>query len=59
MMSYRCSYCEKTFCSGHRLPESHECTCVAAGKKPVKKKTPESGKKKSTFAYSNEDDFID
>jgi hypothetical protein len=33
---------------------------VLAGKKPVKKKVTEPDKKKpGTFAYSNEDDFID
>lgn len=25
MMPYRCSYCDRTFCSKHRLPENHEC----------------------------------
>ncbi len=59
IMPYRCSYCEKSFCSAHRLPENHECAAVASGKKPVKKKNPEPEKKKSTFTYSNEDDFID
>lgn len=58
-MAYRCSYCEKQFCAAHRLPENHECTGVEAGKKIVKKKAIEPDKKKSTFTYSNEDDFID
>nr|MDO8114519.1 AN1-type zinc finger protein [Candidatus Sigynarchaeota archaeon] len=60
MLPYKCSYCEKTFCGQHRLPENHECTAVGAGKKVVKKKNPEGEKKKSsTFTYNNEDDFID
>lgn len=25
MMPYRCSYCDRTFCSKHRLPENHKC----------------------------------
>jgi len=59
MMPYHCSYCEKFFCAAHRLPENHECTGIAAGKKPLKKKISEPEKKKSSFTYSNEDDFID
>jgi predicted nucleic acid binding AN1-type Zn finger protein len=59
MMPYCCSYCEKYFCSAHRIPENHECTAVTAGKKPVKKKNTSPEKKKSAFTYSNEDDFID
>jgi predicted RNA-binding Zn-ribbon protein involved in translation (DUF1610 family) len=23
---FRCKYCQKTFCSEHRLPENHSCT---------------------------------
>jgi len=24
-MPFRCKYCEKLFCSEHRLPENHDC----------------------------------
>ncbi|NMC04451.1 MAG: hypothetical protein GYA24_04525 [Candidatus Lokiarchaeota archaeon] len=59
MMPYRCSYCEKSFCSLHRLPENHDCPGVGTGKKPIKKKATEPDKKKPSYSYSNEDDFID
>ncbi len=52
LLPYTCSYCEKTFCAQHRLPENHECASIGAGKRNVKKKSPESVKKKiSTVTY--------
>jgi len=60
MLPYKCSYCEKSFCSQHRLPENHECEAIAGGKKIVKKKAPPTEKKRpTTFSYNNDDDFID
>lgn len=28
-LTYRCSYCDKTLCQSHRIPETHDCVEVA------------------------------
>jgi predicted nucleic acid binding AN1-type Zn finger protein len=25
LLGFKCNYCDKLFCSGHRLPEEHKC----------------------------------
>ncbi len=36
-MPFRCKYCEKMFCSEHRLPENHDCEGLKSLKNKVER----------------------
>lgn len=29
LMGFECNYCHNNYCSSHRLPEDHKCTCIS------------------------------
>ena len=45
---FECSHCKRTFCSDHRLPESHNCPFSAVVSKPWKYRLDERSKYEST-----------
>ena len=38
-MTFTCRYCEKKFCSEHRLPENHDCEGLEEGVEKEKEET--------------------
>ena len=30
VLPYRCSFCDNSFCSEHKLPENHQCSNIAS-----------------------------
>lgn len=46
LVNFDCAFCKNTCCSYHRLPEDHECSCIADAKakyKDLNKKQLEDG----------------
>jgi len=39
-LPFRCSYCGKSFCRKHRLPENHKCEQLHLGKSPLQTEIP-------------------
>lgn len=42
LLSIECKGCEKVFCSVHRLPEDHQCPCMANYKDSLKEQLKDS-----------------